>query len=29
MQLRPDVGDPGATGFALHLNGAGRTDQAS
>jgi NAD(P)H dehydrogenase (quinone) len=29
MQLRPDVGDPGATGFSLHLNGAGRTDQAS
>jgi NAD(P)H dehydrogenase (quinone) len=29
MQLRPDLGDPGATGFSLHLNGAGRTDQAS
>jgi NAD(P)H dehydrogenase (quinone) len=23
MQLRPELGDPGATGFALHLNGAG------
>jgi NAD(P)H dehydrogenase (quinone) len=23
MQLRPGLGDPGATGFALHLNGAG------
>lgn len=22
LQLRPEVGDPGATGFALHLNGA-------
>ncbi len=22
MQLRPELGDPGATGFALHLNGA-------
>jgi NAD(P)H dehydrogenase (quinone) len=21
MQLRPDLGDPAATGFALHLNG--------
>lgn len=25
MQLRPGLGDPGATGFALHLNGAGAT----
>jgi NAD(P)H dehydrogenase (quinone) len=23
LQLRPDLGDPDATGFALHLNGAG------
>ncbi len=23
LQLRPDLGDPGATGLALHLNGAG------
>jgi hypothetical protein len=23
MNLRPDLGDPGATGLALHLNGAG------
>ncbi len=23
MQLRPELGDPGASGFALHLNGAG------
>jgi NAD(P)H dehydrogenase (quinone) len=26
MQLRADVGDPSATGFALHLNGAGVAD---
>jgi NAD(P)H dehydrogenase (quinone) len=24
MQLRTDLGDPGTTGFALHLNGAGK-----
>jgi NAD(P)H dehydrogenase (quinone) len=24
MQLRPGLGDPDASGFALHLNGAGR-----
>lgn len=24
MQLRPELGDPGATGFALHLDGAGQ-----
>jgi NAD(P)H dehydrogenase (quinone) len=29
MQLRPDLGDPGATGFALHLNGVRAADQAS
>lgn len=23
LQLRPELGEPGATGFALHLNGAG------
>jgi NAD(P)H dehydrogenase (quinone) len=23
MQLRPELGDPGAAGFAHHLNGAG------
>ena len=22
LRLRPDLGDPGATGFALHVNGA-------
>jgi NAD(P)H dehydrogenase (quinone) len=26
MQLRPDLGDPGAIGFALHLNGTGAVD---
>jgi hypothetical protein len=29
MNLRPGLGDPDASGFALHLNGAGRlVDQA-
>jgi NAD(P)H dehydrogenase (quinone) len=23
LQLRPDLGDPDATGFSLHLNGTG------
>jgi NAD(P)H dehydrogenase (quinone) len=27
LQLRPDLGDPDATGFALHLYGAGAADQ--
>jgi NAD(P)H dehydrogenase (quinone) len=28
MQLRPDLGDPGATGFALHLNGRGAAGES-
>jgi NAD(P)H dehydrogenase (quinone) len=28
MQLRPELGDPGATGFALHLNGAATADDS-
>jgi NAD(P)H dehydrogenase (quinone) len=29
MQLRPNLGEPGATGFALHVNDAGAAGQAS
>lgn len=29
MQLRPELGKPGATGFALHLSGTGEGDETS
>ncbi|MFA1627774.1 NAD(P)H-dependent oxidoreductase [Rhizobium mongolense] len=29
MQLRPELGEPGATGFALHLNGADEAGETS
>ncbi|MGO4126843.1 NAD(P)H-dependent oxidoreductase [Inquilinus sp. YAF38] len=29
MKLRPGLGDPGASGFALHVDDAGTTDRAS